>query len=174
MLTDKSVVICSQEKMWSAAHRQKCGHLLTDKIVIIYSQVKMWSSAHKQKCVHLLTEKLVATCHITKSLFCAWILVNRDLPDKSIRFGLGMPCMFMENRQQPEPNSTSLLSCVTMTSAYSCTCGKPALVVWSSVPGGLRFTAPLCHNQEISVIKAQPVEKTRHCQFLKSSHVKNV
>ena len=49
--------ICSQTKMWSSAHKQKCGHLLT---------VKVWSSSHRKRCGHLLTDKNVVVFSQTK------------------------------------------------------------------------------------------------------------
>ena len=62
-----------------------CGHLFTDKGVVIYSQIKVWSSAHRQNCGQLqqrqkTTTKIVVTkdphySNATKSVFYACILV---------------------------------------------------------------------------------------------------
>ena len=73
--TEKSVVICTQVKLLSSSHRQKCGHLFTERSEVICSHRKLWSpdtqakecsSAYRQKCGHLLTDNNVVVCLQTK------------------------------------------------------------------------------------------------------------
>ena len=62
--------------MWFSAKQTKVWFLHTEKSVVICSQIRIWSSAHRQKCGHLLTYKSVATCHITLAVFYALTLVT--------------------------------------------------------------------------------------------------
>ena len=59
--------------------------MITGKNVVICSQTKMWSSAHRQKYCPLLTEKNVFICHTTQSVFYAWTLVP-GTPGRKVQY----------------------------------------------------------------------------------------